>query len=328
MIYIELTILILLIVFIIILLFKKNKNNEEEILLKIDKKLLEFEKSFSENINNNKQEWERTKDIITQNTLKTIETINQLTGTITKLTEEQKYATKLTEDLKYLFQKPKTRGNFTEIILEEMLDVILPKGIWEKQYQIDKTSQEKVDFVIKYRKNIIPIDVKFPIDEYNRYLHSEDDDEKTKYWKSFLKRIESNIKDISNKYILPDKGTSEFAIMFIPSDGVYYDIITQENGNNIFDFAQKYKIMLSGPSNFYAFLQIIITGLKNIEIYENTKKIIENIHSIQKDYEYFNSKYQEVGKYINNAIASYNTSQKHYDKIKKKSDKIIDIDNN
>ncbi len=321
MIYIEIIIVILIIILIFVSLKKNKKNNNDELLLKIDNKLLEFEKSFSNNLENNKKEIERTKDIISQNTLKTIETINQLTSTITKLTEEQKYATKLTEDLKYLFQKPKTRGNFTEIILEEMLDSILPKGIWEKQFSLNG---KYVDFVIKYKKHIIPIDVKFPIDDYNRYLNEENEKSKNDFFKSFLSHIKKNIEDIAKKYILPEKGTSEFAILFIPSDNVYFDIIS--NDTTIFSFSQKYNVMLASPSNFYAFLQIIITGLKNIEIYENTKKIIENISKIQKDFQYFNKQYNDVGKFLDKATEAYNKSQTHYERIQNKTDKLIDLD--
>ncbi len=325
-----LIILILIVALLFFLIFRKKGDNE--MYLKINKQFLEFEKSINENINSNKKELEYTKDIISKNTLKTVEMITTLAGTIGKLTEEQKHATKLTEDLKYLFRKPKSKGAYTEIILEEMLHRVLPKGIWYKQYMISENSTERVDFAIHYNKSIIPIDVKFPTDDYNRYVEESDIDKKQLLWKEFLRKLKLLIKDISKKYILPEYGTSEFAIMFIPTDSVYFDAITSENNegfkNDLFDYSQAHKVLLTGPSTFYAFLQIIITGLRNIEIFKNTKKLIENIKKLERNIEHFSNKYDDVGNKLEKATQAYNVSLTHYDRIKKNAEQIISIDDN
>ncbi|MDY6787222.1 MAG: DNA recombination protein RmuC, partial [candidate division WOR-3 bacterium] len=264
------------------------------------------------------------------NTRKTIEMIEGLKGIITKLTSEQEHATKLTEELKYLFQKPKARGNYTEVILEEMLGRILPRGIWDKECNIKPETRERVDFIIRYNKRIIPIDVKFPIDDYKRYVNEEEEEKRERLWAEFIRTVKGLIKDISSKYISPENNTSEFAIMFIPSDSIYFEIISNDTSRNlgvdIFDYGREYQVMLAGPSTFYAFLQIIITGLKNVRIYENSKILIENLKKLEKKLEHFNSKYEDTGKYLEKAIESYNVSQTHYSHIKSNAENLIDME--
>lgn len=330
-IFLEITLLIAVVVTIVLLVRLQRKKNDNEMIMRMENQMLQFQKELSENLGNNKQELERTKDIISQNTIKTMEMIKQLGSTVEQLTEEQKHATKLSEDLKYIFQRPKSRGNYTEIMLEDMLDRVLPKGIWEKQYMLNDASQERVDFAIKYNKRIVPVDVKFPIEDYNRYLNETDDTQRREYWKSFMKVIKNMLQDISKKYVHPELGTSEFAIMFIPSDTVYFDAVSQSSPeglkNDIFEYAQEQKVLLAGPSTFYAFLQIVISGLRNIEIYKNTQNIIDNIKRLEKNLSDFFKKYEEVGKHIEKAKSAYDTGETHYERIKKRSTEIISMEN-
>ena len=324
-----LILLLLLIVFVGIIMYLLIQQRKES-SISVENKLLRFQNEISRDIGMNKQEMENTKDIISSNTRKTIEMIEGLKGIITKLTSEQEHATKLTEDLKYLFQKPKARGNYTEVILEEMLDRILPRGIWDKEYNVKPETSQRVDFIIRYNKRIIPVDVKFPIDDYKRYVNEEDDEKRDKLWAEFIRTVKSLIKDISSKYISPENNTSEFAIMFIPSDSIYFEIISNDTsrklGIDIFDYGREHQVMLAGPSTFYAFLQIIITGLKNVRIYENSKILIENLKKLEKKLEHFNSKYEDTGKYLEKAIESYNVSQTHYSHIKSNAENLIDME--
>lgn len=316
------------VILLIMLIMRRNGNNE--MFYRINSRLHEFEKGINDSINTNKQELERTKDIISENTKKTIEMIGELSGTIVRLTDEQKHATKLTEDLKYLFQKPKARGNYTEIILEEMLERVLPSGIWHSEYNISGSGSERVDFAIEYNDSIIPIDVKFPTDDYNRYLQEEDMQKREILWKEFIRKMKTVIKSISDKYIMPQKGTSEFAIMFIPTDSIYFDAISQENSNgfanDLFEFSQDKRVLIAGPSTFYAFLQIIITGLRNIEIFNNTKQLLENIRKLEKYIDYFSNKYEDVGSKLQKAMDSYDVSRTHYNRIKKSTEEILQFD--
>lgn len=325
---ISIVLLVVNILLLILLLLRRSSNNE--IFYRINSRLHEFEKGINNNIDTNKQELERTKDIISENTKKTIQMIGELSGTIARLTDEQKHATKLTEDLKYLFQKPKARGNYTQIILEEMLERVLPKGIWHSEYNISGSGTERVDFALEYNSTIIPIDVKFPTDDYNRYIQEIDELKREALWKEFIRKMKSVIKSIGEKYIMPQKGTSEFAIMFIPTDSIYFDAISQENSdgfkNDLFEFSQERKVLIAGPSTFYAFLQIIITGLRNIEIYKNTKQLLENIKKLERNLEYFSSKYDDVGSKLQKAVESYDISRTHYSRIKKNAEEILQFD--
>ncbi|MCK4462963.1 MAG: DNA recombination protein RmuC, partial [Candidatus Omnitrophica bacterium] len=180
-------------------------------------------RDFGLAMENTKRELETSKNLISDHAIKTLDTIKDMGSTIEKIMQQQKEAQELGNSLKYLLQTPKLRGTYGEEILEEMLDRILPKGIWEKQYPIDEN--ERVDAVIKYKDVIIPIDAKFPREIYEKYLDAEGDEEKKRNWKAYEEGLKVQINSIKNKYMKPHKGTTDFVLMFIPSESIYYETI-------------------------------------------------------------------------------------------------------
>ena len=143
---------------------------------------------------NTKRELETSKNIISDHAIKTLDTIKDMGSTVEKIVQQQKEAQELGTSLKYLLQTPKLRGNYGEEILEEMLDKILPKGVWEKQYPID--GNERVDAVIKCKDVIIPIDAKFPREIYEKYLDAEEGEEKKRNWKAYEDGLKVQINSI------------------------------------------------------------------------------------------------------------------------------------
>ena len=270
----------------------------------------------------------RSKDLVSEHTLKTVGTIKDLGETIEKIIHQQEDAQKLGQSLKDLLQAPKLRGSYGEIILEEMLDKVLPNGIWQKQYSID--GRELVDAVIKFKDIIIPIDAKFPRDDYMRYIDAVSQDEKKKCWKDYEKALKTQILSISSKYIKPERGTSEFALMFIPSEAIYYETIAEKNSlgesSILYEFAQQNKVIPVSPNTFYAFLQIIIIGIRNIEVLRNAKKLQEGLVALQKYFELFFKKYKDIGKNLENAIESYRIGNDHIESYKRSLDNTLQLD--
>lgn len=277
-------------------------------------------------LNDTRADVSQSKDVMSQHTIKTLETVKDMGGTIHQIVQQQEEAQKLGSQLKDLLQSPKLRGNYGEVILEEMLDRILPKGIWQKQYPF--TGGEHVDAVIKVKEIIIPIDSKFPRDDYQRYMEAPDEGKKL-HWKNYEDAVKEQIKSIARKYVRPEEGTSEFALMFIPSEAIYYETIAEKNylGNpsTIYEFAEKNKVVLASPNTLYAFLQIIVIGIRNIDVIKNAKKLQEGLDSLKKSFELFYKKHEDIGKGINNISTAYRIGDDHVKRYQQKLEDTLQL---
>lgn len=329
----EIVIIVLLVGLIGLVLFdlgKRRKN--EELPTQIDTlmkdQFLNFQSMVNKEISAARQEVSNSKDIISQNTIKTIETIKEMDQRIHKIIQQQEDVHKLGQSLRDVLQAPKLRGNYGEAILEEMLEKVLPKGIWERQYSID--GREKVDVVVKFKDVVVPIDAKFPRDAYKKYLEAETDAEKALHWKDYEAAVKEKITSINKKYVRPELGTSEFALMFIPSEAIYYETIADKNhlgqDSQIYNMAQEKKVIPVSPNTFYAFLQVIIIGIRNLDIINNAKKLQEGLAYVQKSFDLFYRKYEDIGKNIEKASESYRVGSGHIDRYKKQLDSTLKLD--
>ncbi len=300
--------------------------------LRILSKIKDYENSSKEQIiqslNQNVEKIERTKDLISNNALETFKVINNLTDSLSKLSEDQKVANELSKDLKYFFDRPKLRGGFGEVILSQIVSEILPPSMYEEQYQFSNRS--KVDMVIKYRDLLIPVDSKFPSEEYKRYYFEKDEKLKNDYFKNFIKQLKGIGEDVSSKYIKPEEGTSDFAIIFIPSDSIYIESIqdTYPTGekNDLFEYLLKKRILLSGPSTFFAFLNVILAGLKQYRFVEISKEIIKNVEKLNKNLEENSQYIENLGKKIDELEKNYDLLQKSFNKTEKSFKSILSIE--
>ena len=292
----------------------------------IQNNLKDTRTEIQRSLGDTRAEVSNSKDIMSQHTVKTLDTVREMGNTIFKIVQQQEEAQKLGQSLKDLLQSPKLRGNYGEVILEEMLDRILPKGIWQKQYPF--TGGEHVDAVVKIKEIIIPIDSKFPRDDYQRYMEAPDEGKKL-HWKNYEDAVKEQIKSIAKKYVRPEEGTSEFALMFIPSEAIYYETIAEKNylgtPSTIYEFAEKNHVVLVSPNTFYAFLQIIIIGIRNIDVIKNAKKLQEGLDSLKKSFELFYKKHEDIGKGINNISTAYRIGDDHIKRYQQKLEDTLQL---
>ncbi|MBD3427296.1 MAG: DNA recombination protein RmuC [Candidatus Omnitrophica bacterium] len=292
----------------------------------LNEKFIDFSERISNTMESTRKQVEDSKDFLSKNAIKTLEHINNMNTIVGNLVQQQEKAQELGKSLEYLLQAPKLRGNYGETILEEMLEQVLPaKGMWERQYTID--GGEKVDAVVKYKNVVVPIDSKFPRDDYQKYLSSTDEREQRKHWSNYEKALKVQINSIRDKYIKPEKGTTEFALLFIPSEAIYYETIAEKNfiGEpcQIYDYARDNKVIPVSPNTFFAFLQVIILGVRNVEIAKEAMKLQEILSKIEKDYTYFYSNFENIGKALDKAAKSYNTGKTHVQRFKKNLDSAL-----
>jgi len=204
------------------------------------------------------------------------------------------------KDLQEFLASPKIRGNIGEQILKDLLKQHFPNTSYKLQYGFK--SGDKVDAVIVTANGLIPIDSKFPLENFKRYSKSEDAKERSLFKKSFINDVKKHITDISKKYILPEEKTVDYALMYIPSENVYYEII---NDDEIFDYAGSHMVLPVSPMSFYAYIKAILLSFEGEKIEEKAKQVISLLSAIKKDYQKTDEAMQVLNKHITNA---YNQS--------------------
>lgn len=220
--------------------------------------------------------------------------------------------------LQDLLRTPKMRGGIGEFFLEDLLRQILPKEYYSFQYEF--RSRDKVDAVIRFDKNLVPIDAKFPLENFRRSMNAGDEKEKAVFRKQFITDIKNHIKKISEKYIQPDEGTFDFALMYIPAENVYYETIIKdekfgEGDKGLFQYALTRKVIPVSPNSFYAYLSVIVLGLKGMAVEKGAKTIIQNIAKLRGELNKFSEDFSKVGKHLSNSKSSFDEAEKHLNRF-------------
>jgi DNA recombination protein RmuC len=204
----------------------------------------------------------------------------------------------------------KSRGSFGEVTLERLLEDSLPTSQYEMQYRF--SSGEAADAVIKLRdKKLMAIDSKFPLDAYRRIAAEGDEARRT-----FAVAVKGHADAISRKYIVPNEGTLDVALMFVPSESVYYELLsTQDNKGQPLDaYCREGKVIAVSPNTLYAHLCVISMGLRGMQMEENAKRLLASLSGMEKQMEKFADKFGVLGTHLKNAQQSYSESDKLFEK--------------
>lgn len=259
--------------------------------------------------------------------------IADVTKKLTELDRTNKSVGDVANELKTLqnvLQNPKQRGVIGEYYLEQILKNTLSPGAYELQYKLGEGLI--VDAAIKLDDKILPVDSKFSLENYNRLIDAKDP-EREPLEKLFKTDIKNRI-DETSKYILPGKGTLDQALMFIPSEAIYYDLLANKvglgavSGRNLIQYASEKKVTIVGPSTLSAMLQTIMQGLRSMEIHRDTEKIRKNIEQLQKHLLAHNAYMLKLGSSLGTTVGHYNTTYKELGKIDRDIVKIADTEPN
>ena len=249
-----------------------------------------------------------------------VKILQQVAEKLTKLEGTNKNVGDIASELKSLqnvLQNPKQRGVIGEFYLDQILKNTLPPGAFELQYKI--ADGLIVDAAIKLDDKILPVDSKFSLENYNRLI-----DEKAENKEALVKTFKTDIKnriDETAKYIKPGKGTLDQALMFIPSEAIYYDLLANKvglgavSGRNLIQYASEKKVTIVGPSTLSAMLQTIMQGLRSMEIHRDTEKIRKNIEQLQKHLISHNAYMQKLGNSLGTTVGHFNTTYKELGKV-------------
>jgi len=295
-----------------------------------------FSKENEEKINALRTEWSNTLSRNTDLILKQLNNMNtsvgsQLSSTAKVFGEVRESLGSLDQRTKQIYEvgkdisslqeilrAPKMRGGLGELFLENLLEQIMPnKDFYVLQYSFK--SGERVDAVIRIGKKLVPVDSKFPMESFSRFIKAENDDDKKRTKKEFVRAVKEHINSITDKYILPDEDTYDFALMYIPAENVYYEAIIKDDDfgeeKSIFSHAISRKVIPVSPNSFYAYLQVIIFGLKGLGIEEKTHEVIKRLVALKGSLERFKGDFDKIGTHIKNIHSSYGTARERLDKF-------------
>jgi len=217
------------------------------------------------------------------------------------------------KDIQEFLRSPKLRGNIGEQVLRELLAQMLPKNSFFLQHTFK--SGAKVDAAIKTSAGIIPVDSKFPMENFRKMIGAQNETEKKSFEKEFVKDVKKHIDDISNKYILTEEGTIDYALMYLPSETVYYEVV---NNIELFDYGGKKRVLPVSPTTFYAYLRAILMSFEGQKIEERAQQILAAIKAIQKDYLKVEDNLLVLGKHVQNAYNQMNNVNTGFNQLGQK----------
>src|SRR3989338_1118457 len=217
------------------------------------------------------------------------------------------------KEFEELLRSPKLRGNLGEQVLKELLTQMLPKSSFHLQYAFK--SGAKVDAAIKTTQGIIPIDSKFPLENFRKMYHSKNEEAKTLATREFTRDVRNHIESISKKYVLTEEGTIDYALMYLPSEAVYYEVV---NNPDLFDYANKNRVLPVSPVTFYAYLRAILMSFEGQKIEYKAKEILLTLRSMQKDYQKLEEGITLLTKHLTNAYNQMSQVNKNVTRLGQK----------
>jgi len=238
---------------------------------------------------------------------------------LSQLEEANKRIEEIGKDISSLqdiFRSPKLRGGLGEYFLEELLTQILPAGQYAFQYTF--RSGERVDAVIKLRDGLlVPVDSKFPLERLKESFETQDEEERERLRKAFISDVKKHIDKIAKTYILPEEGTLEMALMYIPGETIFYETIVRGGGEDksLIEYAHERRVIPVSPHSFYIYLQTILLGLRGLQIEKSAQDMVKSLGQLRGDFERFGEDYRVLGKHIGSAAKTYETSEKRLEKF-------------
>lgn len=290
----------------------------EELSRTVDAKLSEANKTMREG---SQAQFRESRELIQDINKEMNEQLRNVVKGVSEVGESSKQVFQVADQLKELqdiLKNPKQRGILGEYYLETVLQNVLPPESFKMQYAFE--DGEIVDAVVFVKGKVIPVDSKFSLDNYNRLVEAKDPADKAIHEKAFVNDLKLRITETA-KYIRPTEKTTDFAFMFIPHEGIYYDLLSNKVGaseeNLIQRAAGKYKVIIVSPTSFLAYLQTVLQGLKAMEIEEKAQDIIKNVEKLSGHIAKYEDFYQKLGNTLSTTVNHYNAGYKELNKIDK-----------
>ncbi len=299
----------LIIGFGLILFFITKKSSQSN----LDQNLVEWLKSMQESM-------ERNSTSVNASLLQNSQALNErLDNAARVISSVQKEIGEMSEigrsmrELQEFLRSPKLRGNIGEQVLRELLGQMLPKSSFHLQYAFKNGTI--VDAAIKTEAGIIPVDSKFPLEAYRKMQSAKTETEKTTAEKQFVSDVKKHTDSIGKKYILTSEGTIDYALMYIPSEAVYYEII---NNLSLYEYASEKRVLPVSPMTFYAYLRAILMGFEGQKISQKAHEILSSLKAVQNEYQKVDAQMLTLAKHIHNSNNMMSEVQTGFSKLGQK----------
>lgn len=277
----------------------------------------------NERLSQMSQALQESNKIVSQNLGNTVNVFGNVKEQLGRLEVTNKQIIDISRDissLQELLRAPKFRGAMGETMLENLLSQVLPRQHYSSQYRF-KTS-DTVDAVIRLADRLVSVDAKFSLENFQKMLEAQDEQSKVLSRKKFIQDVKNRIDEVASKYILPQENTYDFALMYIPAENVYYEVVIKED---LFSYGLSRKVIPVSPNTFYAYLQVICLGLKGFKVEENAKAILKSLSALDIELNKFKEEFDILGGHLSNAHTRYLDSQKRLERF---SDRLSHMQDN
>jgi DNA recombination protein RmuC len=251
------------------------------------------------------------------NAARAVQDVYKGLGSLSEATKKVFDVGKDIASLQEILRSPKLRGGLGELFLGDLLAQIFPPAHYTLQYRFK--SGEAVDAAIRLGHNLVPIDAKFPLENFRRVVETATEEERKAAKRKFISDVKKHVDAIAGKYILPDEGTFDFALMYIPAENVYYELIIKDEAIDtekaLLNYAFARRVIPVSPNSFYAYLQTILLGLKGMHVEEQAQEILKNLARLSGDFEKFRADFELVGKHLTNVKSKYDDADKRLGKF-------------
>ena len=244
---------------------------------------------------------------------RTFADVREQLGKLKQATEQVEAVGRNVASLHELLRAPKMRGGFGEFFLADLLMQIMPSDFYTLQYEF--SSGERVDAVVRLGGRLVPVDAKFPLDQFRRMGEAVTDQERADWRKRLVQDVKIHIDAIAGKYIRPSEGTFDFALMYIPAENVYYETIIRDDGvsdeKGLFQHAIRRQVIPVSPNSFYGYLQVILLGLRGFAVEQRTREILGDLIRLQQEFIGLKEDFERTGKQLQYAMDNFNKAEKH-----------------
>jgi len=302
----------------------KPKEGEDNMFVMLQNQVQEMNRTLDKKMSFNQQ-------VMQKQFGQSAKIITAVTEKLTKLDETNRQVVNFADQLQTLqdtLKNPKQRGVLGEYYLENVLKNVLPPSAYQMQYKFD--DGDIVDAVVFVKDKVIPIDSKFSLENYNRIVEEKDETRRKELEKEFKHDLKMRI-DETSKYIKRSNGTMDFAFMFIPAEGIYYDLLVNRvgavklNTHDMIEYAFKEKhVIIVSPTSFFAYLQTVMQGLRALQIEEGAKEIRKQVEKLAKHLMSYEEYLKKMGNNLSTTVNMYNSAYKEFSKIDKDVVKITE----
>jgi len=312
--------LLLLVLAIVLARTKPKPAQPDQGMLLLQQQLNSFQQrldAFGQTVAENLQQSSTSMNTRLDNAAKVIGDLREKVGQIHEVG-------KAAAELVNIMRAPKLRGGMGELFLGDLLAQILPPEHYQLQHRFK--SGDIVDAAIQIGQRLVPVDAKFPYENFRRVLEAPTDAERGTARKVFMRDVKKHIDAIADKYILPDEGTYDFALMYVPAENVYYETIIKEDvtgeEHQLFSYALQRRVVPVSPNSFYAYLQTILLGLRGMKVEQQAQEILATLARLRGDFERVQEGFRVLGKHLTDAASTYAATEKSLTKLDDKLSQI------